>query len=138
MLRRLAEDASMSVFRKAMVYLGLVDDDEYYGDDGGYYEDEVTTSPIARPQRPSDRDDRHERHERSTRAAAPAAGEPSPVTVIRSRRERDEPAPAAATSPRPSAVHRGTDARDTRARDGARGLQRRPGGRRPAEGRASP
>ena len=24
----------MSVFRKAMVYLGLVDDDEYYGDDG--------------------------------------------------------------------------------------------------------
>ena len=26
----------MSVFRKAMVYLGLVDDDEYYGDDAAY------------------------------------------------------------------------------------------------------
>jgi hypothetical protein len=34
-----SEDASMSVFRKAMVYLGLVDDDEYYGDDGDYYDD---------------------------------------------------------------------------------------------------
>ena len=31
----------MSVFRKAMVYLGLVDDDEYYGDDAAYYEDDA-------------------------------------------------------------------------------------------------
>ena len=37
----------MSVFRKAMVYLGLVDDDEYYGDDGGYYEDEDAYEEIA-------------------------------------------------------------------------------------------
>ena len=44
----------MSVFRKAMVYLGLVDDDEYYGDDGGYYEDESYEEPAERPDR-SDR-----------------------------------------------------------------------------------
>jgi hypothetical protein len=33
----------MSVFRKAMVYLGLVDDDEYYGDGGEYYDDDGAT-----------------------------------------------------------------------------------------------
>ena len=30
----------MSVFHKTMVWLGLVDDDEYYGDDDEYYADE--------------------------------------------------------------------------------------------------
>lgn len=95
----------MSVFRKAMVYLGLVDDDEYYGDDGGYYEDEGPEEPDRKDRNDrSDRNERNERSERSTRAAAPASGEPSPVTVIRGRRDRDEPAPAAATSTRPSAV----------------------------------
>ena len=54
----------MSVFRKAMVYLGLVDDDEYYGDDGGYYDDESYDEPAgtARPFRPN-------------RAREPARGE---------------------------------------------------------------
>jgi cell division inhibitor SepF len=84
----------MSVFRKAMVYLGLVDDDEYYGDDGGYYEDESYEETAERP----------DRSERTARAAAPMASEPSPVTVIRSRRER-EAAPAPVAQPaRASAV----------------------------------
>ena len=53
----------MSVFRKAMVYLGLVDDDEYYGDDGGYYEDESYEEPAERP----DRSDRHRARTRPRR-----------------------------------------------------------------------
>ena len=84
----------MSVFRKAMVYLGLVDDDEYYGDDAAYYEDDAH----------EDAPERAERPDRAPRAAAPATtSEPSPVTVIRSRREREEPAPLA-PPPRSSAV----------------------------------
>jgi cell division inhibitor SepF len=76
----------MSVFRKAMVYLGLVDDDEYYGDDAAYYEDDAY----------EDAPERAERPDRAARAATPVAtSEPSPVTVIRSRREREEPAPVA-------------------------------------------
>jgi cell division inhibitor SepF len=84
----------MSVFRKAMVYLGLVDDDEYYGDDGGYYADESYEEPAERP----------DRSDRTARANPPAASEPSPVTVIRSRREREEAAPPVAVPARPSAV----------------------------------
>src|SRR5262245_35669204 len=85
----------MSMFRRAMVYLGLVDDDEYYGDDGTYYEGDAY----------DDAPERAERTERSTRASAvPApAPEPSPVTVIRRGRDRDEPE-ATATAPRPTAV----------------------------------
>jgi cell division inhibitor SepF len=80
----------MSVFRKAMVYLGLVDDDEYYGDGGEYYDDDGATY--------------EEVPERRARAAnAAPANEPSPVTVIRSRRDRDD-APAAPMPSRPSAV----------------------------------
>ena len=56
----------MSVFRKAMVYLGLVDDDEYYGDDGGYYEDESYEEPAERP----------DRSDRTARANQPATSEP--------------------------------------------------------------
>jgi len=84
----------MSVFRKAMVYLGLVDDDEYYGDDGNFYEGDSYEEVPERP----------ERAERTTRApvAAPAS-EPSPVTVIRSRRERED-ADTQGSAPRPSAV----------------------------------
>jgi hypothetical protein len=108
----------MSVFRKAMVYLGLVDDDEYYGDDGGYYEDEPYEEPAERP----------DRSERPARANPPAASEPIPVTVIRSRREREEVAApvAARTHVR---RHRGADARGACARDGTARLQRRAGGR---------
>ena len=74
----------MSVFRKAMVYLGLVDDDEYYGDDE-YYEDDVRPED-AEPAPPT----------RSSRAAAPTASssDGSPVTVIRSRRDQPYREPA--------------------------------------------
>jgi cell division inhibitor SepF len=82
----------MSVFRKAMVYLGLVDDDEYYGDDGDYYDDADNGAG------------REEAPERPSRAPKTAAAvEPSPVTVIRSRREQEE-APPPGPTPRPSAV----------------------------------
>jgi cell division inhibitor SepF len=80
----------MSVFRKAMVYLGLVDDDEYYGDGGEYYDDEAAAY-----------DEVPDRRARATNAAP--ANEPSPVTVIRSRRERDD-ALTSATPSRSSAV----------------------------------
>jgi cell division inhibitor SepF len=71
----------MSVFKKAMVYLGLVDDEQYYGDDEYYaddelYEDERPAAP-ARAARPVE-----------TRAGVTAT-ELSPVTVIRSRRDDD-------------------------------------------------
>ena len=74
----------MSVFRKAMVCLGLVDDDEYYGDDDEYYDDDAyddaapsgPPAPIA---------------PRASRPPAPRRARPSPVTVIRSRRDREEP-----------------------------------------------
>jgi cell division inhibitor SepF len=83
----------MSVFRKTMVWLGLVDDEEYYPEDE-YYVDEYGESPPAR-QAP-----------RSTATmTAPAPPESSPLTVIRSRREREEPSPGAtAAVPRPAAV----------------------------------
>jgi cell division inhibitor SepF len=89
----------MSVFRRAMVYLGLVDDDEYYGDDAAYYEDDA----YAEPPEPASRSERNERTQRA-QAAPVTSSEPSPVTVIRSRREREEPAVVPAATPRPSAV----------------------------------
>jgi cell division inhibitor SepF len=70
----------MSVFRKAMVYLGLVDDgdefaeDDYYGDE--LYEPEPEPARAERTPRP--------------RPSAVGIAEPSPVTVIRRSRERDE------------------------------------------------
>ena len=83
----------MSVFRKTMVWLGLVDDEEYYPDDE-YYVDEYGEAPPAR-QAP-----------RATATmTAPAPPESSPLTVIRSRREREEPnVSGAAAVPRPAAV----------------------------------
>jgi cell division inhibitor SepF len=87
----------MSVFRKAMVYLGLVDDDEYYADEHDYYADDAydDVAPAPAPARSS---------ARTATATAPAPPEASPLTVIRSRREREEPPPAPATVPRPQAV----------------------------------
>lgn len=79
----------MSVFRRAMVYLGLVDDeDEYYDDDGGYYAEPEPAAERAQPAR-------------APRAAPPANGDASPVTVIRSRRDRDDEEDAAAPRPAP-------------------------------------
>jgi cell division inhibitor SepF len=89
----------MSVFHKAMVWLGLVDDDEYYGEDDEYYADEYG-EPIAAPspRQPA-------RVSAGATTTAPPVAESSPLTVIRSRREREEVAPApAAPAPRASAV----------------------------------
>jgi cell division inhibitor SepF len=94
----------MSVFHKTMVWLGLVDDDEYYAEDE-YYADEYG-EPVATPAR----------NTRNTAARAAGGGvatvtaaapaETSPLTVIRSPRQREEPTPAPAPAPRanPSAV----------------------------------
>ena len=84
----------MSVFRKTMVWLGLVDDEEYYADDEYYVDEYGEPMPPTR---------------QAPRAAAtmtaPAPPESSPLTVIRSRRERDDPnASNVAAVPRPSAV----------------------------------
>lgn len=87
----------MSVFRKAMVYLGLVDDDEYYADEQGYYADDAYDEPAAPAPRASSRG------AATATATATAPPEASPLTVIRSRREREDPAPPAAV-PRPQAV----------------------------------
>jgi cell division inhibitor SepF len=93
----------MSVLHKTMVWLGLVDDDEYYGEDDEYYADEYG-EPIAAPVR------QPARVAASATATAPPAAEPSPLTVIRSRRDRDRGDDVAAASapvaaaPRTSAV----------------------------------
>jgi cell division inhibitor SepF len=87
----------MSVFHKTMVWLGLVDDDEYYGEDDEYYADEYgepITAPARQPARVA-----------SSAAPAPSVPEPSPLTVVRSRRDRDDTdAPSGVGGPRPSAV----------------------------------
>ena len=88
----------MSVFHKTMVWLGLVDD-EYYGEDDEYYADEYG-EPISAPARPP------ARSVAGATATAPPMTEPSPLTVIRSRRERDrdDVAIMAPAVPRASAV----------------------------------
>ena len=73
----------MSVFHKTMVWLGLVDDDEYYGEDDEYYADEYG-EPISAPAR------QPARAAAGATATAPPMTEPSPLTVIRSRRDRDD------------------------------------------------
>ena len=88
----------MSVFHKTMVWLGLVDDDEYYGEDDEYYADEYG-EPISAPSR------QPARVAASSGAPAPSIPEPSPLTVVRSRRDRDDTdAPSVVGGPRPSAV----------------------------------
>ena len=89
----------MSVFHKTMVWLGLVDDDEYYGEDDEYYADEYG-EPIAAPSR------QPARVAASSAASSAPAAEPSPLTVVRSRRDRDRDEPDApiVAGPRPSPV----------------------------------
>jgi cell division inhibitor SepF len=84
----------MSVIHKTMVWLGLVDDDEYYGEDDAYYADEYG-EPISAPAR---------QPARVATATAPPMTEPSPLTVIRSRRDRDDVGVIAPAAPRASAV----------------------------------
>jgi cell division inhibitor SepF len=88
----------MSVLHKTMVWLGLVDDDEYYGEDDEYYADEYG-EPISAPAR------QPARAAAAGTATVPPMTEPSPLTVIRSRRDRDDAANApAVAAPRSSAV----------------------------------
>ena len=86
----------MSVFRTAMVWLGLVDDDEYDGDDEQYYLDEEYddgAEVAAAPAPPR------------VASARPSAAETSPVTVFRGRHGRAEAeAPVAAVPRATSAV----------------------------------
>ena len=74
----------MSVFRTAMVWLGLVDDDEYDAQDDQYYLDEEyeDAAPAAAPvgARPGP----------ARVATARPAQETSPVTVFRGRHARQE------------------------------------------------
>jgi cell division inhibitor SepF len=79
----------MSVMRKAMVYLGLVDDEEFYADDDVYYADAEDT--YEEPQRVPARSGAP-RREHAAVATAPEPM-PGPVTVMR-RREEPAPAPA--------------------------------------------
>jgi cell division inhibitor SepF len=88
----------MSVFHKTMVWLGLVDDDEYYGDEDEYYADEYG-EPVQTANRAS-----ASRGTAAATATAPALTEASPLTVIRSPRERKEPSPQPAPAPRPATV----------------------------------
>ena len=83
----------MPMFRTAMVWLGLVDDDEYDGEDEQYYLDEEYDDPA-------------EVAPSSARVAAgrSAANETSPVTVFRGRHARAEPEAAVATVPRSSSA----------------------------------
>ena len=84
----------MSVFRTAMVWLGLVDDDEYDEQEGQYYLDDEydapADAPVAAPVAAA-------RQTATKVAPARAPAETSPVTVFRGRQPREEAeAPVAA------------------------------------------
>jgi cell division inhibitor SepF len=86
----------MSVMRKAMVYLGLVDDEEFYADDDVYYADDAAQYDDERERTTT----RHRREHASVGAAAPALQEAGgPVTVIRSPRREEAPAPPPSRTP---------------------------------------
>jgi cell division inhibitor SepF len=78
----------MSVFHKTMVWLGLVDDDEYYGDEDDYYVDEYGDTMAAPARQPA-----------RVAVAAPPTPEPGPLTVIRRRRERERDEPSTVQAP---------------------------------------
>jgi cell division inhibitor SepF len=87
----------MSVFRTAMVWLGLVDDDEYDAQDDQYYlEEEYEDAVPAAAPAPA-------RTSPARVAAARPAQESSPVTVFRGRHAREASEPPAAPI-RPTAV----------------------------------
>src|SRR5688572_1956159 len=77
----------MSVFRKAMVYLGLVDDEQYYGDDDEYYADE---EPYEEERQAPARNQAAASRSTSTATAT----DTSPVRVIRAKRDEPNAAPA--------------------------------------------
>src|SRR4051794_30712618 len=75
----------MSVFHKAMVWLGLVDDDEYYGDEDQYYVDEYG-EPVGAPAR-------QQPARVPVTVPAPSQPEQNQLTVARIPREREKPTP---------------------------------------------
>ena len=82
----------MSVMRKAMVYLGLVDDEEVYADDDAYYADDE--APYEEERAPA-----RSRREHAVVAAPATTHEAGgPVTVIRTPRREEAPAPSRTTS----------------------------------------
>ena len=83
----------MSVFHKTMVWLGLVDDDEYYGEDDEYYTDEYGEAMPAVARQPA-------RATATATAAAPV--ETSPLTVIRTPRKREDVSEPTTVPPRPA------------------------------------
>ena len=84
----------MPMFRTAMVWLGLVDDDEYDGEDEQYYLDEEYDDPAGAPAAAASRG----------AAARPAITETSQVAVFRGRHARPEAEAAVSTVPRPSSA----------------------------------
>jgi cell division inhibitor SepF len=81
----------MPMFRTAMVWLGLVDDDEYDGEDEQYYLDEEYDDPAAVAPAAA-----------APRAATARSGitETSQVAVFRGRHARPEPEPVVSAVPR--------------------------------------
>ncbi len=110
----------MPMFRTAMVWLGLVDDDEYDGEDEQYYLDEeyddpADVAPVAATPRVATR---------------PAVTETSQVAVFRGRHARPEAeAPVATVTAAVFGGEGDPDAGDSRSRHGSPRLQRRAGGR---------
>jgi cell division inhibitor SepF len=89
----------MSVFHKTMVWLGLVDDDEYYAEDE-YYVDEYGEPVTPAPRAPA-------RAAATATVAAPAPAESSQLTVIRSPRTAQEPRVESAPAPAPAPARTG-------------------------------
>ena len=85
----------MSVFRTAMVWLGLVDDDEYDAQEDEYYLGEEYEEPAREPAKEP---------ARVTPAARAAQPESSQVTVFRGRNVRDDDEQPVAAAARSSAV----------------------------------
>ena len=131
-----------SMWRRAMVYLGLQDDEPEYGGEYESYRDYGDAGRRAAIP------DRRRRRRRPRSAVTTANRTPSAPGAARAPRRRPPTGARAAArtvaaattrcrppAPRPSVVpHDRPDHRGARPRRRAAGLQRRPGGRRPAQG----
>ena len=93
----------MSVFRTAMVWLGLVDDDEYDGEDDQYYlDDEYEDAPRRAGRQPRPRPARHGHEARArTRAARSRARSRCSAAAATATRAEARRAPVAARRGRP-------------------------------------
>src|SRR2546422_11099966 len=84
-----------SMWKKAMVYLGLADDEEYA--DYGEYEEVEQQGPTPHGQHGSFAQSSHQQYPPAQHQGNPYPSEPSPVRVIQGRDE--QPYPAAAELP---------------------------------------